>query len=219
MILAPFINKFEVTADAGNSGSTMLPECCGRNAYEIISALGGKTFCYGLYRILRCDQVRELTQAMEGVFPEFAGRIVPFGYDWLGRHFALDLGRIKEGLPQILMLEVGAGEAMQIPTSIEDFHNIELVSHADDALSVPFWNRWRKDNSKPLAYTDCVGYKVPLFLGGADDLSNLEIIDMSVYVRICGHLRAKTLSLPPGQTIRRISMASYSDCQNFGIAR
>ena len=62
---------------------------------------------------------------MEGVFPEFAGRIVPFGYDWLGRHFALDLGRVKEGVPRVLMLEVGAGEAVQIPTSIEDFHNTD----------------------------------------------------------------------------------------------
>jgi hypothetical protein len=208
MILAPFISKFEVTADAGNSTKAMPSECDNRNFSEIIVALGGKTFCRGLYRILRCDQVREARLAMEGVFPELAARIVPFGYDWLGRHFAVDLGRVKEGVPQVLMLEVGAGEAMQIPTSIEDFHNIELVSHADDALSVPFWNRWRKDNSKSLAYTECVGYKVPLFLGGADDLSNLEVIDMSVYVHICGQLRAKTLSLPPGQTIRRISMTS-----------
>lgn len=206
MILAPFINKFEVTADDGNSSNIMPPEGGDPNFYKIVKILGGKTFCHGLYRILRCDQVLKAVQATEGAFPEFAGRIVPFGYDWLGRYFAVDLKRTKENLPQILMLEVGAGEAMQIPTSIEDFHNIELVNHADAALSVPFWNRWRENNQKPVAYSECVGYKVPLFLGGADALSNLEIIDLSVYVHVCGQLRTKTLLLLPGQTIGRISM-------------
>ena len=145
------------------------------------------------------DQVLTAVEAIEGVFPELARRIVPFGYDWLGRHFVVDLGRIADGVPQVLMLEVGAGEAMQIPASIEDFHNIELVNFADDALSVPFWNRWREINSDPLPYQDCAGYKIPLFLGGADDVFNLETINMSVYVHICGQLRNKTLS--PRRTV------------------
>ena len=206
MTLAPFSNKFKITADAGNSDIALPPDCGDPKCSEIIAAFGGKTFCYGLYRILRGDQISEATEAMEGVFPEFSKRIVPFGYDWLGRYFAVDLGRISGGAPQVLMLEVGAGEAMQIPTSIEDFHNIELVNYVDDALAFLFWNQWRENNSKPLAYSTCVGYKVPLFLGGADDLTNLEIIDLSVYVHICGQLRSKILSLPAGQTIRRISM-------------
>lgn len=207
MTLTPFNIKFQITADAGNSGSAVPLGCGDPMLRGIINILGGKTFCHGLYRVLRSDQVLEATEAMEGVFPEFEKRIVPFGYDWLGRHFAVDLGRIERGAPQVLMLEVGAGEAMQIPTSIEDFHNIELVNYSEDALSVPFWERWRENNSKPLAYSECVGYKVPLFLGGADDLSNLEIMDLSVYVHICGQLRNKTLSLSAGQTIRHISMS------------
>jgi hypothetical protein len=206
MTLATFNSKFQITADAGNSGDAVSLNCGDPMLLEIITALGGKTFCHGLYRVLRSDQVLEATEAMEGVFPEFTRRIVPFGYDWLGRHFAVDLGRIKRGVPQVLMLEVGAGEAMQISTSIVDFHNVELVEHADEALSVPFWNRWRNANPKPLPYSECVGYKVPLFLGGVDDLSNLEIIDLNVYVHICGQLRNKVLSLADGQTIGQISM-------------
>ena len=206
MILKPFINSFEITADSGDLVSAIPFNCADPKLVEIITALGGKTFCHGLYRILRSDQVPEAIEAMVGVFPEFSKRIVPFGYDWLGRHFAVDYKRMSGGLPQVLMLEIGAGEAMQIPTSIEDFHNVELVNHVDAALSVPFWNRWKQKNPKPLAYSECVGYKVPLFLGGTDDVSNLEIIDLSVYVHICGQLRNKTLSLPAGQTIGRITM-------------
>ena len=50
---------------------------------------------------------------MEPVFPEFRDRIQPFAFDWLGRHFALDRGRVANGSAQVLMLKVGVGEAMQ----------------------------------------------------------------------------------------------------------
>jgi hypothetical protein len=104
------------------------------------------------------------------------------------------------------MLEVGVGGAMEIPASVVDFHNIELVEYADDALAVPLWKQWREINPTELAFTECVGYKVPLFLGGADALANLEVLDLSVYVEICGQLRNKTRTLPPGQSIRRVAI-------------
>ena len=106
------------------------------------------------------------------------------------------------------VLEVGAGEAMQIPASVADFHNFELVEYANDALSVPFWKRWHEIHPSDLSHSECVGYKVPLFLGGADDLPNLELIDLSVYVEILGQLRHKTRSLAPGQTIARVSIGA-----------
>jgi len=34
-------------------------------------------------------------------FPEFAGRVCPFGYDWLGRQFGVDAGRVAAGQPQV----------------------------------------------------------------------------------------------------------------------
>jgi len=175
-----------------------------RNLGHILNALGGKTFNYGLYRVLRSDQIQVETQAMEEVFPEYRGRIVPFAFDWLGRFFASDRARVKNGHPQVLMLEVGAGESMEIPASVLDFHNIELVDYPDDALAAPFWRQWRNDNPTDLAFRDCVGYKVPLFLGGIDVIDNLEVIDLSVYVEICGQLRNKVRTLSPGQTIRGV---------------
>lgn len=50
---------------------------------------------------------------MELVFPEFRDRIEPFAFDWLGRHFAPDRGRVANGSAQVLMLKGGVGEAMQ----------------------------------------------------------------------------------------------------------
>jgi hypothetical protein len=205
--LGRFRTTFTITADSGNQAFSPSADFGIQNLGWILNALGGKTFNHGLYRVLRSDQIQASTQAMEAAFPEYRGRIVTFAFDWLGRHFASDRGRVEKGHPQVLMLEVGAGEAMEIPASVVDFHNVELVDYTDDALAVPFWRGWRKENPTDLAFTDCVGYKVPLFLGGADVLHNLELIDLSVYVEVCGQLRNKVRTLRPGQSIRSVLFA------------
>ena len=48
-----------------------------------------------------------------------------------------------------------------------------------------------KYNSDEIGLEDCVGYKIPLFLGGNDEISNLEITDMEIYWGICGQLITK----------------------------
>jgi hypothetical protein len=201
-MLAQFSTTFQVTAQL--SAQPCL-ELVVTELRELVSLYGGKTFNHGLYRILHSDQLDEAKASMQRVFPELGMRIEPFAVDWLGRYFALDHGRIVKGAAQILMLEVGAGEAMQIPTALDEFHNVELVEYSDDALSVQFWNRWRALHPSDLPYSQCVGYKVPLFLGGADELENLEVIDLNVYAEICGQLRNKARHLSPGQTIRSVS--------------
>lgn len=208
MNLDQFNQAFEITADPGAVSASSFPVSTAQDVRDLISVHGGRTFKQGLYRVLRADQLTESREAMERVFPEFRDRIEPFAFDWLGRHFALDRGRVANGSAQVLMLEVGVGEAMQIPASVADFHNVELVEYADDALSVPFWRRWYECNPADLAHSECVGYKVPLFLGGADELPNLELIDLSVYVEMCGQLRHKIRALAPGQTIAHISIGN-----------
>lgn len=204
MSLDRFKATFTITADNAEQAPPPGLDFGVKNLGQILNALGSKTFNHGLYRVLRTDQITAARQAMEGVFPDYRGRIVPFAFDWLGRHFASDRARVETGQPQVLMLEVGAGEAMEIPASVLDFHNIELVDYTDDALAAPFWRQWRSGNPTDLAFTHCVGYKVPLFLGGPDVLANLEVIDLSVYFEICGQLRNKVRTLAPGQSIRSV---------------
>ena len=206
MNLSSFFDSFDVTADSGNAPLVLQSPRVDADFIAVIDVLGGKTFNNGLYRVFKGNQVHSVKKDMERFFPEFVKRIVPFGYDWLGRHFAIDLARKEGGKPQVLILEVGAGEAMEIPATICNFHNMELVQSADDALALPFYRKWRHEYSTALSPNECVGYKVPLFLGGKDDISNLEVIDMSVYVEICGQLRNKTRILEPGQTVGSVSI-------------
>lgn len=206
MIFENFYNTFQVTDDIGNAHTKTTFKAMDNSFKDCIREFGGKTFNNGLYRVFRGDQIQRATDTMKEVFPKMRDRIICFGFDWLGRNFSIDFSRKKNGKPLILLLEPGAGEAIQIPASIIDFHNDELVNYTNEALSANFFDEWYSQTNVTIKHSQCVGYKVPLFLGGGDIVDNLELIDMDVYINICGQLRNMTKKLPNGMTIKDITM-------------
>lgn len=152
--------------------------------------------------------IDKYTILAEEYFSGLKGKIQVFAFDWLGRFFALDQRRINNERAEILLIEPGAGEAMEIPVGIEEFHNIELVDYADDSLARSLFIQWRLRCKVEIGYSECVGYRIPLFLGGKDSIENLEMVDLDVYFSLCAQLRNKTKSMRPGQTIKSISMGS-----------
>ncbi len=85
---------------------------------------------------------------------------------------------------------------------------------------VPWWitqtQLWRPNSfksgsrrvaSRTWAFSNVPATRFPLFLGGADDASNLEVIDIEVYREITGQLRQGTRKLPPGTTVQSISIS------------
>jgi hypothetical protein len=165
--------------------------------------LSGASFGGGLYRVHDPGAARTWTQRVEEYFTEHKGRVICFGADRLGRQVALDRARVEDGHHQTLMLEPGTGEALEIPATLASFHLEELVDFGEEALAVSFYDRWRSatDDRLPLKASECVGYDIPLFLGGADEVPNLTRTDMGVYWSICGQLRNGTRNLPAGATI------------------
>jgi len=170
-------------------------------AAEFLQNYAGTTFNNGLYRIHKVEDIPKWNAIVGKVFPEIADFIVCFSYDWLGRHFALDFRRKENDEPLIIILEPGTGDALEVPTTFRMFHEEELSEHQDAALSVDFFNQWRTNNSERLLNNQCVGYKVPLFIGGQDTMENLALGDMEVYWEICGQLLNKVRNLPPGTPI------------------
>lgn len=79
---------------------------------------------------------------MRSAFPEFGGRFVCFGYDWLGRQFATDSRRGESEDPEILLFEPGTGEALEIRVPFSQFHDAELVDFAEEALALGFFSQW-----------------------------------------------------------------------------
>jgi len=205
MIFNQFYKKFKITQNIGNTDVEL--KDTNEDFRNSIKEIGGKTFNNGLYRVYRGDQLKKATDSMIEVFPELNRRIICFAYDWLGRHFAIDFARQKNNNPLILLLEPGAGESMQIPVSIIDFHNDELVNYTNDALAIDFFEEWFGKNNKEIKPHKCIGYKIPLFLGGTDTIDNLELIDIDVYLHLCGQLRQKAIALPDGTIIHNITIS------------
>ena len=51
----------------------------------------------------------------------------------------------------------------------------------------------------------CVGYRIPLFLGGDDSLENMEVSDMEVYWDMTDQLWEAVKDLPEGTKIGNVS--------------
>ena len=131
-------------------------------------------------------------------FPEFGNRIKCFAFDWLGRVFAADLDRSEDEQPGVVMFEPGSGEALEIPCSVSVFHTKELIEFTDAALAENFYKQWLASDGDAPGYGQCIGYKLPLFLGGADKIGNLEVSDIDVYWHLFGQLIREARRLPPG---------------------
>lgn len=144
-----------------------------------LQQLGGKQFGDGLFTSFDSADIEKWTKIAESAYPGLTGKIKLFGHDWLGRIFAVDLRDNRKSL--ILMLEIGTGEALEIPCNFEDFLNEEMILFTDACLAQSFYDEWRSLGNSAPQYGQCVGYKVPLYLGGADDVTNIENGDMEVY--------------------------------------
>lgn len=144
---------------------------------EFLKVYDGTTFLNGLYRLHRTEDVKKWNAIIHEAFPNLPAEIAVFGYDWLGRNFAVDV--VKDA---VLICEPGTGEVMNTGVNFVDFHNSEIVEYHDACLASEFFDEWQKANDHyVLRHEQCVGYKVPLFLNGNDELDNLEVSDMEVY--------------------------------------
>jgi hypothetical protein len=156
------------------------------DGFEVVECWGGKSFNGGLYRVVCPSDVSEWNFRVAAAFPEFVGAISCFGFDWLGRIFAVDYSRLEDGRPGVLMFDIGAGEALAIPCNVLTFHQSELIEYQDAALAREFYECWIRGGGASPAYNQCIGYKRPLFLGGLDEVGNLQTSDIDVYWRVIG---------------------------------
>lgn len=169
MVVDGFLNFFNEYVDFTYSD----------NPYEdFLSCLGGKQFGNGIFNTFSHQNVLKWNNIVADAYPMLRDKFKLFGYDWLGRCFGIDL---RSASNNILMFEIGTGDVLRIPCSFEDFLNNEIPKYPDACLAQSFFEEWMKNLERQLVYGRCAGYKVPLFLGGADETSNLEDSDMEIY--------------------------------------
>ncbi|MBR4670414.1 MAG: DUF1851 domain-containing protein [Butyrivibrio sp.] len=165
-----FLNYFESSEEFNWSGDLY---------NDFITKLGGKRFGEGLFNSFSMENVSKWTEIIDEAYPAFKGLYKAFGYDWLGRCFGIDLR--KDTFGNVLMFEIGTNDVLEIPCSFENFLNEEIPLYSDACLAKSFYDEWKNFSGKEISYGRCAGYKIPLFLGGEDNVNNLEDSDMEVY--------------------------------------
>ena len=141
----------------------------------MLNAFGGHSFGKGLYRLHGIEDIEAWNTRITEAFPAYRGRIQVFGFDWLGRQFTLDKENENNGQCQILTFEPGTGQVLEIPCNFMEFHNDEIPNYPDACLASGFFNDWLSVHPSAINHEQCVGYKTMLFLGGSDDIENLEV--------------------------------------------
>jgi hypothetical protein len=169
---------------------------------QLFDQFGGASFCGGLYRIIHPADLMDWQDRIHLAFPEFEGRIFCFGFDWLGRVFALDIKRSEDGQAGVVMFEPGTGEALEIPSNLQTFHEAELIEYGEAALAISFHEKWLATGGVEPRFDQCIGYRKPMLLSGADEVENLEVSDIDVYWHLMGQLILKTKGLPQGTVVR-----------------
>jgi Domain of unknown function (DUF1851) len=177
---------------------------------ELAERFAGCTFENGLYRIHDAESGPRASMLIADAVNAVAARSCPFGYDWLGRQFAIDSQRDEGGEPLVLLIEPGTGSALEVPRTLETFHE-DLDELREPALAASFFTQWARLNGDrlPLKRSECVGYRVPLFLGGADTVDNLEVSDVEVYWSLFGQLYQRTRHLTPGTRVDGVAIADH----------
>lgn len=175
------------------------------NEYRtFVIAFGGMQFGKGLFSVFDKGDLRYWEKNITTIFPDYKGRFELFGYDWMGRCFAVtSLGEEGE---KILVFDPSTLEVNDIPLNFTDFINKAIPTSANECFSSDAFINWHNTNSAELDYLQCLGNKVPLFLGGNDELDNMELSDMDVYWHILGQTAVKLRGEEEGTVVDEFSI-------------
>lgn len=156
---------------------------------EFLDAFSGEQFGNGLFTFFREDDIDVWHKNVIGSFSMFGESLSLFGHDWQGNCFGIIQDEKKSD--EVILFEVGTGEVLSMGCSFEDFINNEIRINSDACLASPFYEKWLKNGGSTSKYGRCIGYKVPLFMGGEDNITNLEESDMDVYWSVLSQLARK----------------------------
>jgi hypothetical protein len=177
-VLGRFVERYPLTPDPGRP----LQIRGNFTVNQLLDHVGGVSIEGGLYRFHTRASAASAAVWVREVYPVLPAHAELFGFDWLGRQFALTV--TDEG-QEVLIIDAGAGGALAVDADLDEFHDVQLVEHPDSALAESLYREWRaaSGNTEPLDFSECVGFRVPLFDEGIEDVSNLALTDTADYWR------------------------------------
>ena len=174
---------------------------------SLFEAFSGASFNGGAYRILPPDEITNWKERITAAFPDFRNRFIPFGYDWLGRFFCLDVEREPQQEPLVLLFSNFTDEVLEIPANLCDFHNKILVGQREPALELCMFEKFLSATHIPcLSNTECAELVIPLYLGGTFTVENMKLSDTLAYWEISAQLLSQARSIDEGIRISRVSI-------------
>ena len=156
----------------------------------------GHSFNGGLLRFHDASSGPEFRAYVRAAFPEIVDpQSDVLAFDWQGRQIITQRAKRSLGRwgdPELFVTDPAAGKIYDLST-IAEFAEVLKRDLADELFGGETYARFRAANGAPdavLAFTECVEYTHPLFLGGADDIANMAVIDTSVYWSVTSQLLA-----------------------------
>lgn len=185
MKYARFFSTFKLTKQFSGD----LPAITDSVAVSGIRELKAGVYNHGIYQIVTSVESVELGVMIESVFPTVAGKIVPFAVDWMGRVFAIDssLCDLHEAAT-VTCFDLAEPSSFTTNANFDDFHNSVAVDMTDELLNINQLHQWTASHSLPEDGVSCIGYKIPLFMGGLDEIDNMELSIRSVYLHLLTEL-------------------------------
>ncbi len=132
---------------------------------------------------------------------------VVFATDWMGRLFLL-LAKVQrsDGETAIGLLVPSTGESIVLDYSFGVFLGEALTTDWRNLLEADRLDEWRAAGNSAPHFDQVVEPKRRLFLGGSDEICEVEISPLVVAVSLCGQMWAKVKDLPPGTPITGVSI-------------
>lgn len=119
-------------------------------------------------------------------WPEWTSRYHIFSYDWMGRQIAIDFDESINNQPSVVILDPGFSEILCTDMCFYDFITQGILEDPEAVLLSEFYKAYNDRNNQLIAPDQCIGYKVSPFLGGEDEVSNLEVNNIEVYLSLSG---------------------------------
>ena len=168
---------------------------------NLFQECGGTTVNRGLYRVHTAKSCIFWSEILNNYFADYGGKIYPFGFDWLGRQYSIKISNKKV----IMMFDPSTIEGYEIEEDIVSFHNRDMVVNRDETVSENAFDFFLKELAvNKIAYDECIAHKVPLFLGGTDDVSNFQVSNVEVHWEMQYQIYNQVKNLPPGTKINSV---------------
>jgi hypothetical protein len=207
-----FLRDYKVTPTGETTANVPMPVPRSDNRIrgwvELFRSFAGATFNSGIYRLHTPATAEAVHRVIGEALPRLRGIDSCFGYDWVGRQFALDFGREIDGEPAIRLIDLATPISYEIDHTFESLHNVEMVSDPQVVLESDVFTEWAAKNphSLPLKRNQIVGYRIPLSLGGKHEVSNMVVEAMDVSLEFARQIHEAIQGSEEGTPIRGVDI-------------